>query len=334
MSSIDIKIGGILLFSDESITKLNIGNGYIIKKCDIGDLFYKHKLRYEDGELLIDYFESNLGEDKNNASFICIEKDDMQEVDDEKELNRIKGVINPDIYQPFVDNYKLQEMKYLQMIFHLMRVFKTGNFGPADLIFVFDCQCLNLIRPKFNIKHIFAGRNVYDDRIFSLTLNEQLDCQRFIERYSDGAYDLIISAINQFALGLERMGDYGGYLEFVTSLEMLLLKEDDGIKQRFAKRTAVLLGSTRKEKKVLYDKMIIHYENRSKVVHEGKSSDISLEACRELEEITRKVIKRILEKCRVELIDNPLIEWRQVKNKIIRELISKVEEADAEKIFD
>lgn len=323
MASIKIEIGGILLFCDESIAKLNIGNGYIIEKMLYEDLFYKDKVKSQDHEFLIDYYDSLLPNDSID-SFMCIRKNDRIEVNVKEEINRLRGIKNPIFFEESLNDYKVQEMEYLNMIFRLIRIFKAGNFGPVDLFFVYDCQPLNILHQKYNVRHIFAGRNVFDERSFSLSLNEQIDCQRFIERYSDGAYDLLKNPINQFILGLERMGEYGGYLEFIIVLEMLLLKSSDGKKQPLANRIAMLLGNSEEEIKKIYDRACKHYENRSKIIHEGDSSGVSLDDRIDLEEMTRRVLKYALERCREKLNENSSLEWAQIKNSMIEDLKSKV----------
>lgn len=326
LASINVEIGGVLLFCDQSLIKLNIGHGYVIEKCNMNDLFYKSKLSYEDHDLLIDYHESAIttGTDRY---FMCLKKKDVFEGDIKKEIQSIQGIKNPVFFGTLIDQYKKQECDYLYMIFQLMRIFKTGNFGPMEIFFMFDSQPMPILHQKYNIRYIYSGRNVFKSSLFSLDNNEVLECQQFLKKYSGEPYRLLELPIRQFFSGLEKIGENGGYLEFMTALEMLLVNEKDGTKQLLANRIAVLLGKSSEDKLSYYNKIKEHYYKRSKLIHEGIAKGFSSDDVIELEEITRNIIKICLERCYIELKLNPSINWKNIKSSMIKDLRVTVKKA-------
>ena len=72
-------IAGIVMFCDDSLLNVNIGNGYLFKKKRFEDLSFKDKIIDGQGRIANAYFLSRLIEDEV-TSFICIEKEDVFQI--------------------------------------------------------------------------------------------------------------------------------------------------------------------------------------------------------------------------------------------------------------
>jgi len=107
-------------------------------------------------------------------------------------------------------------------------------------------------------------------------------------------YPQIDFAINKYA---SESALYGGPLELITSLEALLVPEEEGISYRLAQRVANLIGTDAASRKDLFRQMRNFYGVRSKIVHgaEFKKKELSmLQQLDSLREITRRVLLSVL----------------------------------------
>ena len=95
-------------------------------------------------------------------------------------------------------------------------------------------------------------------------------------------------------------------------------------KQVLANRVAVLLGTNQSDVQNLYQKMTQFYRLRSESLHDGNGSNVTQFEFRELEEITRQVLRKCLIRCKNELLIIPNTTWDEIKASLISELKSQV----------
>ena len=104
----------------------------------------------------------------------------------------------------------------------------------------------------------------------------------------------------------------------------LLPQNQQGKKQMLANRISALLGTTPLEVQNLHQKVIDFYRFRSESLHEGDGSNITEAELRELENITREVLKKCLARCKAEYSLDSCITWDSIKDKIMNDLVTQV----------
>lgn len=91
------------------------------------------------------------------------------------------------------------------------------------------------------------------------------------------------------------------FINFTTCLELLLVQGRSEITYKISRGIAVLLSSSKKEGKILYEKMKELYNMRSVLVHEGKYDDTKFikkyntDPMREIKQITNEAIRKLIE---------------------------------------
>ena len=155
-------------------------------------------------------------------------------------------------------------------------------------------------------------------------------CNHFIEYESSLAYELLKNSIEEFTWGIEQTDVATGFEQFTTTLEMLLLERKQSSKTKtLAKRVAMLLEDEEANIKLIYNKMKLFYGYRSDSLHEGDGQNITNSELTEQEEIVRRVLKKYLKFCWIEISSNPSITWAEIKAKKIGELEKSILELNA-----
>lgn len=328
-----VKIEGILLSCDESVLNLNFGNDYSIKKIYLSDLPYKDRIADGRGNLATPYFLS-AQKDENGQFFICLDKEIAYSMQPPQCL--VPGVYTNEQLRctDQLNEFHWQENQHLLKIFSLLHVFKEGNIGTKQIFFThhFSYGIVNS-----TITHISDNvtRNFADDRKFSLTSTELVECNQFLTDYSGVEYSLLKQSINRFILGLAQVPCSTSFEQFTTVLEMTLLsRNQEGKKEVLAKRSAVLLETNATKIAQLYHKMKMFYRYRSESLHEGDDQHITNTERQELENIVRRILRECLKRCKTELTLNPSIVWDEVKTKIVNDLKAKVKTEEIAGTFD
>lgn len=347
ISDIQVKINSVLLYADESILALNIGNGYVIKKSRIEALPIYEQITDRKGQLDINYLGSKLTEpDVVNpvtlrpiVSLVHLHKEDT-------------FTVNPPIMEDGVhysdlqldcheqlDAYQNNEFQYLNSIVSLLQIFKKGNIGLKEIFFELRYTIMNFVNQTQNSCINIQDANIVKQMKYTMLTNEVVACNSFIAKHmgikpdgtrrinSDGSgyispeFRIMNSIINEFAFGLKQIDIPTGFEQFTTALEMTFLTTNEqSKKEALSRRTAALLGNTDTEVSVLFDKMKNFYRFRSESLHEGDGSNITDVELEELEDIVRQVIQKYLIFCEAEIIANPSITWDIVKAKKIHVL--------------
>lgn len=334
MNQVEVNINGIMLYCDDSVSQLEIGNKYVVCKQYFNNLSYKDSIVDGTGQLNPGYLGSILYDDAGEKYFMCIRKCDLIEINepipDQSEL-----IITTDVCEGEgqLAQYKTQEMKYLHMVFSLLRIFKSGNIGLLDTFFDFKFTLYGWIKCYPKIKNFHFDRNVIDNRMFVLAKGEETECNKFIKKYVGDPYIQLKSCIDKFIWGLEQADYATGIEQYISTLEMILLKHGENKKEPLAKRIAVLLETDINQIRQLYEKMKNLYKYRSESLHEGNTDQITVNLNHELEEITRRVIKKSLKKFKDSSSQNLSMQWQDIKNDQIEELKEKVRVANEQGIF-
>ena len=318
-----VKVGGIIMFCDESVLGVCFGNGYSIAKVYYDDLPYKDKITDGRGQLAIPYLRS-VKKDEHGKYFVCLKKETAYQMRPPQHI--VPGVYTNEQLrcEDQVSEFDDKENQYLHKIFSLLHLFKAGNIGTKQIFFEhsFSYGLINntVMRTSDNVV-----RNVVDDREFSLGDTELENCNNFLATYSGAEYTLLKDNIDEFIQGLSATHHSIGFEQFTTALEMTLLDRGQQEKKKvLSKRVAVLLEDTSANIAQLYTKMKDFYRYRSESLHEGAVHNISQTERFELENIVRCVLKKCLQRCTTELALNAAVTWDEIKGKIIDDLKTKV----------
>lgn len=327
MMDVQVVIDGILLYCDESASLITLGNGYTIQKTKVDDLPYRSHIVDGNGRLSINYMGSRIidGED---VYFMCIHKNDTHKI----QSPQVKlGAVITDrdlMCDEQLEAYKDNELSYLYKMFSLLRLFKQGNIGYKEIFLTHRFTVMGFMTNTMKQRSDSVTRNIVDTRVYSLTPNEAKQCNSFVQSYSGKEYDLLKECIDEFVWGLEQTDAPTAFEQYTTALEMIFLaKNQQNKKQVLSKRVAVLLGTTDADVESLYKKMLSFYRYRSESLHEGKGSHITATEMYELEEITRRILYKYLEFCKVSLSHRPDAVWKDIKSAKISDLRKEVASA-------
>lgn len=325
MIDVSVSVSGIIMCCDESICDLSIGRGYVIEKNEFSTLFFKDEIIDGKGHLNTDYFGSRIIED-NKVYFICIKKEETIKINGPS-FSKSKRVISDKdlLCKDELAQYMDTEMDYLNERINILRLFKPGNIGFKDVFFKYNFSVMGFINNNVNNCNHCHTRNTISNRFFTLNEAEIQMCNKWLVDYSNAPYYLLKNSIDEFSWGLEQVDIPTAFEQYTTALEMTLLPENQpGKKQMLANRISVILGNTSVEIQQLHQQILSFYRFRSESLHEGNGSNITETELQELENITREVLKKCLVRCKIEHDMNPNITWKDVKNMIMNDLVSKV----------
>lgn len=322
---VTVKITAIIMCCDESILNIDLGNGYTIEKCYYDDFPFKSEIENGKNQLCIEYIGSRLHDEKGSY-FFCLKKEDVFSIEGPK---IVPGAVITDKTcqcEEEIGAYQEKEGQYLCMMFSLLRLYKNGNIGLYQTFFNYKFNVLGFINNTQNHTSKSGTRNAYDERKYMLATEDVELCNQFLKDYKSQIYSIMKPIIDEFVWGLEQIDVPTGFEQYTTALEMALLPVNQpGKKQMLSNRIAVLLGKNDAEIAGIHDKMLKFYRYRSESLHEGDGSNISMQEFVEMENFVRQTIVAIMQKCKCQLTLDNTITWIDVKNDLMNELISKVE---------
>lgn len=325
MIDVNVAISGIIMCCEENFCGISLGRGYVIEKCNFDTLSFKDKITNGRGYLDTDYFGSRIIEDEK-VYFICLKKEDVIQIEGPTFSETKRVITDKDcLCEEELAQYMSREMEYLNERINLFRLFKGGNIGFRDVFFQYSFRVMGLINNTVNHCSHNQTRNTIASEKFTLNESEVVSCNQWISDYCGAPYRLLKNSIDEFSWGLEQIDVPTGFEQYTTALEMTLLPQNQpGKKQMLANRISALLGTTPLEVQNLHQKVIDFYRFRSESLHEGDGSNITEAELRELENITREVLKKCLARCKAEYSLDSCITWDSIKDKIMNDLVTQV----------
>lgn len=328
MYNVDVSISGIVQNCDQGILALNVGNGYSFHVMSFEDLPFRQKIVDGSNNVDAQYYNSII-HTENQQLLICLTKTDSFQIpgfeieipDDAKLV-----MINPDDYlcSDQLAPYQESEKQYLQRFFNMLRLFQSGNIGMYHTFFNYTYGA-GLLRNTLNHTVRNESRNIADRRKYLVSPEKISEIEKFISDYQGNEYAMLLPCINEFIWGLEQIDMATGFEQCTTALEMILLeKNENGKKQVLANRVSMLISDTSSQATALQSKMHGYYRLRSESLHEGDTSNISQADFYDLQDIVRCVIKKTLERCKLEIGSDPSVVWDTIKSKQINDLKAKV----------
>ena len=218
------------------------------------------------------------------------------------------------------EQYMKEERRYLYERINLLRLFKPGNIGFRDVFFRYSFTVMGF---ENMVEHCSYNqtRNFIDSRKFTLSEEEIVSCNQWLNDYCNAPYTLLKESIDEFSWGLEQDDTPTGFEQHITALEMTLLPQNQtGKKQMLANRISAMLGNSPAEIQQLYQKVMNFYRFRSESLHEGNDSNITDTELHDLENITREVLKKCLIRCKIEYDLDSSITWNEIKNQIMNDI--------------
>ena len=292
------------------------------------DLPFRQKIVDGSNHVDAQYFNSII-HTENQQLFICLTKTDSFQIPGfEKEIpaDAKLVIINPDDFlcSDQLAPYQESEKQYLQRFFNMLRLFQSGNIGMYHTFFNYTYGA-GILRNTLNNTVRNESRNIADRRKYLVSPEKISEIEKFISDYQGNEYTMLISCINEFIWGLEQIDMATGFEQCTTALEMILLeKNENGKKKVLANRIAMLIGGLSSQATCLQSKMQHYYRFRSESLHEGDNSNITQVDFYDLQDIVRCVIKKTLERCKLEIGLDPAIDWDSVKAKQINDLKAQV----------
>lgn len=325
MVNVNVSISGILMCCDESLCGLNLGNGYIIEKCDLDTLFFKDKIINGRGHLDTGYFGSRIIEN-DKVSFICLKKDDIIQIKGPSFSDSMCVITDKEFMcEDELAHYMNNEMEYLNERINLLRIFKSGNIGFIDVFFRYSFTVMGFIKNTLDHSSHNETRNTISNKKFTLNEAEIVACNQWLNDYCNVPYALLKNSIDEFSWGLEQIDVPTGFEQYTTALEMTLLPQNQpGKKQMLANRISAMLGNTPAEVQQIHQKVLDFYRFRSESLHEGNGSNITDSELYEFENITREVLKKCLIRCKTEYNSNTCVTWDTIKGLIMNDLVIQV----------
>lgn len=320
-ATVNVAIDGVILYCDESIAKINIGNDYKIEKRYLNEIPYIDRLTDNKGRLLLQYIGSQM-HDEHGTYFLCVHKNGQYKID-VSEMNESNEKMSVDdlLFKDQLYGYKEKEMRYLYKQISLLHLFKKGNIGFYELFILHNFKLMGFLNQTMNQTDHNLTKNITDETVFTLSDTEVDECNAFLSNVTDHEYNLLKKNITVFIEGLEQIMDSTKLEKYTTVLNMTLLKKNEnGIKELMAKRTSVLLETDPQKTLELYNKMKVYYKSRSVSTHEGEYNTITKSDLKEYEQIVRRVLVKYLGFCKYELSKNSSITWDEIRKKKVDDL--------------
>lgn len=200
MIDVTVKITAIIMYCDESMLNLELGNGYIIEKCYYDDFPFKSEIENGKNQLCIEYMGSCL-HDENGSYFICLKKEDVFSIDGPQIVPNAVITDKTCQCEDEIGAYQEQEVQYLHKIFSLLRLYKNGNIGLYQTFFNYRFKVLGFINNTQNHISKNSTRNAYDERKYILATEDVERCNQFLRDYKLQIYSMMKPIIDEFVWG-------------------------------------------------------------------------------------------------------------------------------------
>lgn len=273
---------GLLANTDSSVLKVNLEHGFEIKEVSwaegvnlIASLEKASEMEVS-GKLFRDFHSSESKLFYISNSF---------ESGIKKEGNVTKHY--PEIWE-FKHDYV---NGYLKPIIRLMRLFKEGNIlMPREYYYFMDNDAPKLHSISSTELSFLSGPF---DSIYTLEDSETQELQEFIQNTKLPFNEPFLQlAFENFELSYQTQNLNLSFLSLMISLETLFNPGSE-LRYRISRNVAVVLGKDKKHAKSIFSDIKNLYNQRSEIVHSGKSNIINKEDLFKLRRYVRNSIIEI-----------------------------------------
>lgn len=279
MAKIPVHFFGFLANVDDSITALQLNDGFRIEKkaqaevMAFLDSVEKSYGRNESFRLIA------FASDGRPQGCYCIMKRDV----DRFEATSRGGMIVKFDAGRTVHSQAEEKLR-------LLRLFKEGN-----IVMPYTCLYRDLPDGKPEIPTLIRVYPLWDRTPFTLESKEPEEAQKFLTTHSLPLREKHMQlAFEGLELSYE-VHDIGvGFLQLMIAMEVLLNPSDHELRYRVSRNTAVLLGQDSDQGQVIFKEMQGLYDRRSKLVHTGDKSKVTRTDVLRLRQYVRETIKEMM----------------------------------------
>jgi len=261
---------GFLANVDDSITKLNLGKGFVIEKRTQQEVMPFLRI--------IDY-DYGIDSRINITAFgcYCVSKPDITEFE-----STPQGGVGIQLGRHEEFHRSIQDK------LRLLRLFKEGNIS-LEFSYIY-----HLKDSQPSVVGLCREWPIVDKTRFHLEDNEISDAQCFIETtripFKEKSLQL---AFDSFELSYETHSNALSFLSLMISLETLLNPSDMELRYRISRNASVLLGKDKDDSERVFKEVRGLYDKRSKLVHEGSANEVSSKDVLGLRHYVREAIKEM-----------------------------------------
>lgn len=278
---------GVLSNVDKSILQMKLDHGFVIDMMSIED-----GLRFfEELEGIPTQFPglNALSSIFTNYSCLSYNEDRIYIV-----RNSIPYTPNPNSFDRSAEekaqhdfHYGLAE-DYLIRIFRLMRLFKEGDIRMPFEYYYRGENGRRQSQGKF-----FRYRNTSHE-LYQVSSLEMQELERFVRDtripFTEPSLQLALELLElSYDIDDLRLS----FLALMVGLETLLNPSSQEITHRVSRNAAVLLWESKEGSKKVFDNIKELYDKRSRIVHSGKSGDLTRDDLLELRHYLRESIKKM-----------------------------------------
>ena len=114
------------------------------------------------------------------------------------------------------EQYMKEERRYLYERINLLRLIKPGNNGIRDVFFRYSFTVMGF---ENMVEHCSYNqtRNFIDSRKFTLSEEEIVSCNQWLNDYCNAPYTLLKESIDEFSWGLEQDDTPTGFEQHITA---------------------------------------------------------------------------------------------------------------------
>jgi hypothetical protein len=264
---------GLLANVDESILKMDFGQGFEIKQMSFdkaGDFLTNFESKKKN-EIMDDLY----------MKYQCVVGDQVFYVYKESYYNVGRSSDGWAKLSKPVANH-------LEPRLQLMRLFKEGN------LYLLKRYYYRLIEGVPGLSLAVGPYPNIESEKYELTDEDIPDLMRFIENTKiPFGLDYLNSAFKNFEQSYIIQNRDLAFVSLMMGMEVLFNPEDKkgGLTKKMARYTANLISSSKEKPDIIQKRMIYLYEKRCQIVHEGKTNVVQPKDMSELRDYLRRSIK-------------------------------------------
>ncbi len=278
MSKIAVHFIGFLVNVDDSILKLDLGDGFVIvRKSQQEIIKFLSKIEFHYGVNGTTKGVLGFAADGSPLGYYCIVKQNVEELESTAQggvvisLSKLKGI-----------------GQSIRNKIRLLRLFREGN-----VFLRFSCF-YHMKDSEPAVLQIDREGPLADTTIFELRDSDITNAQLFLTNnkipFDNPQVQL---AFDSFEMSYESYNRSLSFLSLMISLETLLNPSDHELRYRVSRNAAVLLGKNKEHSRSIFSKVKALYDKRSKLVHTGKHETIDYQDVLDLRGYVRETIKKM-----------------------------------------
>ena len=199
--------------------------------------------------------------------------------------------------------------------FAMLRVFKEGDFYHRHAFEDFEITIAGGTDKHFN-RLVNIDEPTLLLNPLTITTQEATDFQTFLSDYSE-AYDLLDNIIiKDFEYSYRIFDEVTAFKNIISAMKATLVPknhDDDTKKYILGNNVACLIEHNPAQLKAVARKIADYYVDRNKAVHAGLRSGITKQKLKDVQDISRRIIKEELSRAKTWLSTNPTHVYEQFR---------------------